>query len=81
MDALVPHSADTALIHAQHQRRLDDICQCLHLLIAEHRLEHREDALSRGRVRSEAENNLRCFRPCWEFGAIRSPPEQHLLRE
>ena len=33
-------SAHAALVDAQHQRRLDDVRQRIHLLVAEHRLEH-----------------------------------------
>ena len=41
-------SAHAALVDAQHQRRLNDVGQRLHLLVAEHGLEHGEHALRRG---------------------------------
>ena len=37
-----------ALVVAQHERRLDDISQCGHLLVTKHQLEQRKDALRKG---------------------------------
>jgi hypothetical protein len=66
------HSAHLALVDAQHQRRLDDVCQRLHLLVAEHRLEHGEHALRRGRVGREGEDDLRRLRQ--QLRALHSTP-------
>ena len=74
-------SADLALVDAQHQRSLDDIRQCLHLLVTKHCLEQREDTLCRGRVWSEGKDDLRSLSPRRKLGAIHSPPMQHLLSE
>ena len=60
------HSANTALIVAQHQRRLDDVDKRLHLLVAKHCLEHGKDTLGCSRVRSESKHNLCRFRPSRE---------------
>ena len=48
-----------ALVNAQHERRLNDVGEGLHLLITEHRLEQREHALCGSRVGRECENDLR----------------------
>ena len=53
-----PHSANLALIVAQHERCLNVISEGCHLLISEHTLEERKDALTRCRVRSNCENDL-----------------------
>ena len=60
----LPHSrsAHLALVDAQHQRSLDDVRQRLHLLVAEHRLEHGENTL--GRVGCEGEDDLRRLLAC-----------------
>ena len=63
-------SAHAALVDAQHQRRLDDICERLHLLVAKHRLEHGEDTLCRSRIGREGEDNLCSLRPRWELGHL-----------
>ena len=53
-----PHSANLALIVAQHERCLNIISEGCHLLISEHTLEERKDALTRCRVRSNCEDDL-----------------------
>ena len=73
------HSAHLALVGAQHQRCLDDVRQRLHLLVAEHRLEHGEDTLRRGRVGCEGKDDLRCLRPHRELGAVRPDRPNRVL--
>ena len=50
--------AYSALVVAQHERHLDDIRQCGHLLVTKHQLEQGEDALRRCRVGREGEDDL-----------------------
>ena len=51
-------SAHIALVVAQHERRLDDVCESPKLLVPEHGFKHGEDTLRSGRVGCEGEDDL-----------------------
>ena len=55
-------SAHIALVVAQHERRLDDVCESPKLLVPEHGFKHGEDTLRSGRVGCEGEDVLRSGR-------------------
>ena len=51
-------SAHVALVVAQHERRLDDVCESPKLLVPEHGFKHGEDTLRSGRVGCEGEKTV-----------------------
>ena len=55
-------SAHVALVVAQHERRLDDVCERPKLLVPEHGFKQGEDTLRSGRVGCEGEDVLRSGR-------------------
>ena len=70
-------SAHLALVVFEHECGLNHICQRLHLNVAEHELEQREDPF--GRLAAEfgvKEPTICCQRPCRKLLAMIAPEEQ-----
>ena len=78
ISARSPH---TALVGAQHQRGLYHVLEGGHLLLAEHRLDEREDALARGRAGRDGKGDARRERPRRERLAVDAPPLEDRLGE
>ncbi len=76
-------SANFAFVAAEHDGSLDVICKRGSRPIAEHGLEHGEDALGRRRGGREGEGDSCCLGPARrrKLAAVDLPPVEHTLGE
>jgi hypothetical protein len=74
-------SASFAIVAAEHDGSLDVVRQRGCRLIAEHGLEHGEDALGRRRGGREGEDDPRCIGPRRKLNAVDLPSVEHTLGE
>ena len=70
--------SEDPVVVCEHERGLDVIGERTHLLVAEHGLEERKDALARSRVGREGKHDLGSLRPEREVVLVLEPPRENL---